>query len=134
MALSTEGAIRSLDAAYGSTHHADWPATLTLRLYDGNPLDGGVELDVTDYPGYASAAVTNNGTNFPAASVDGVKSSALVTACTATGDWLDAPKYAGLCDGADLLEVVEQSIDGVEIPTTGGAVQVALHFFYDEVV
>lgn len=134
MALSTEGAIRSLDASYGASHHADWPASLTLRLYDGNPLDDGAELLDADYPGYASVAVTNNGTNFPAASVDGVKSSATITVCTATDDWLDSPKYAGLCDGSDLLEVVEQSIDSAEIPRAGGAVKVALHFFYNEVV
>ncbi len=50
-----------LDARWGS----GTPATRYFALFNGNPTSGGTEASGT---GYARVSVTNNSTNFPAAS------------------------------------------------------------------
>jgi hypothetical protein len=59
-----------LDEILGATSWVP-PATVYLGLYSTAPTGygtGGVEMDGTTEPGYARLAVTNNATNFPAAS------------------------------------------------------------------
>lgn len=59
-----------LDEVLGATNWAP-PATVYLALFSASPTGlgvGGTEFDGTAEPGYARLAVTNNATNFPAAS------------------------------------------------------------------
>jgi hypothetical protein len=68
-----------LDAIFGSTTLG--PASFVLRLWTENPLDGGVEVTGANL---TAPTITNNSTNFPAAS-DGVKTSAAFTVGPSTG-------------------------------------------------
>ncbi len=72
-----------LDQLYGS----GTPATLYFALFSAAPdPDGTGGTEITG-GSYARAAVTNNGTNFPAAAA-GVKSNAnAITWASATADW-----------------------------------------------
>lgn len=126
MGLSVDGAILSLDAMYGDDASSVMPGSFTIRLYDGDPRDTGTELDSgTDSPGYAAlSGVTNNSTNFPAADVDGTKTTAEFTVCTATGTWDAAPAYAAICDGSTVLEVV--ALDAGPVPVNTDDVNVTL--------
>lgn len=120
--LSVEGANRALDARWGSAHAAGFPSTVTVRMWNGDPLESGVELDSTNYPGYASFTVTNNDTNFPDAS-GGSKTTAELAGGTATGDWDDAPTHFTLADGSTILEVIEvQNVEG--LPGNGDPITV----------
>lgn len=66
--IATYGANSLLDAMVGP----GWtpPATVYFGLYAVLPTDttAGTEFDGTTEPGYARVAMTNNATNFPAAS------------------------------------------------------------------
>lgn len=126
MGQSVAGAILSLDAQYGDDASSVMPASFTIRLYDGDPRDTGVELDSgTDSPGYAAlSGVTNNSTNFPAADVDGTKTTPQFTVCTASGTWDAAPAYAALCDGTDVLRVIP--LDSGPVPVAADDVNVTL--------
>lgn len=68
-----------LDAIFGSTTLG--PASFVLRLWDDNPVDGGVEVTGANL---TAPTVTNNATNFPAAS-NGTKTSAPITVGPSTG-------------------------------------------------
>lgn len=58
-----------LDHVYGGGDYTR-PATVYVHLYTVAPTDagGGTEVDTADWTNYAAVAVTNNATNFPAAS------------------------------------------------------------------
>lgn len=127
---STVMAGRLLDLSYGNGRGASMPASVTVRLYAGDPLAGGVELTDTDSPGYAELVVTNNSTNFPNAA-SGAKTTPYFTVCTATDVWDAAPTHAALCDDTTLLDVV--ALADSSIPTSGGAVTVSFVLFYNEV-
>jgi hypothetical protein len=72
-----------LDLLYGS----GTPATLYVGLYTSTPGPDGTGGTEVSGGSYARKAVTNNGTNFPAA-VDGIKSNGTaITFATATADW-----------------------------------------------
>jgi len=78
------------------------PATVYIALYTAAPTDagGGTEVDDTD-TGYARVEVTNNSTNWPAAS-DGAKSNGEdFTFPTATDDWGTVVAFGILDDGID---------------------------------
>jgi len=68
-----------LDAIFGSTTLG--PASFVLRLWDDNPTDGGTEVTGANL---TAPTVTNNSTNFPAAS-NGSKTSAAITVGPSTG-------------------------------------------------
>lgn len=91
---------RALQACYGSQRSALWPATFTLHLYDGHPLDGGTEL--TSAGGYTSIPVANTDANFPV--VSGEIDGPLQDFPISTGAWSDTGRYAGLKDGTTLVE------------------------------
>lgn len=70
MSKSTYLANAILDEILGATNWTP-PGTVYLGLYSTAPTGygtGGTEFDGTTEPGYARVAVTNNSTNFPAAS------------------------------------------------------------------
>lgn len=85
MALgSTTAKNKALDAMYGASASAACPATYYLALFSSDPASGGTEISGG---GYARVAVTNNGTNFPAAS-GGVKSTgAAISFPTSSAAW-----------------------------------------------
>ena len=60
-----------LDHVLGGADYAR-PATVYVALYSAAPTDtgGGTELTTGTAPGYARIAITNNATNFPAATTN----------------------------------------------------------------
>lgn len=73
-----------LAARYGPARAAGMPATFTLELWDGHPLQGGAQLPLTN--GYAPAAVAHASWSTPAQR----KTTVLVTFAAPTGAWPSA--------------------------------------------
>lgn len=122
MLIDTAAQNKSLDNDYGSTKGANAPAAHEVALFDGDPTQGGTEL--TSDGGYARVTLTNNGTNWPAAS-SGAKTSATVTFPTSTDAWSDTATWFVLYDHADSVTawdaglVAEISVDAAgETPRT----------------
>lgn len=129
MSLSLEGSILSLRMMYGDDHDALIGGTLTLQLGTLDPDTGAfVELDTGAAPGYASASVTNNSTNFPDPDAEGLLTSALFTVCTASGDWDDAHTHWLLLDGSTPLDTGE--VDSDQIPNSGDVIKQRCRIFY----
>jgi hypothetical protein len=74
----------TLDAWLGSTTLG--PATVYIALFTAAPTAGGGGTEVTG-GSYARVAVTNNATNFPAASGASKSNGTLIDFGTATADW-----------------------------------------------
>ncbi len=74
------------------------PATLYFGLYTAGPTDAGGGTEVSG-SGYARASVTNNLTNFPAASGGTKSNGATITFPTATGNW-GTITHVGIFDAA----------------------------------
>lgn len=99
MGLGNAGENLSLDLLFGGNQSK--PTTLYIGLLDGEPTDGDTGSTVSELSGgsYARVAVTNNTTNFGAAS-GGVKTNATtITFPTATADWGIA-RWAGIFSAA----------------------------------
>jgi len=62
------------------------PATVYIALFTAAPTDAGGGTEVSG-GGYARVAVTNNTTNFPAASNGSKSNGTTITFPTATADW-----------------------------------------------
>jgi hypothetical protein len=62
------------------------PTTVYIALYTAAPTDAGGGTEVSG-GGYARVAVTNNATNFPAASGGSKSNGTTITFPTATADW-----------------------------------------------
>jgi len=83
--MDTAAQNASLDNDYGATKGPNAPASFRLRLWVGDPTNGGEELAASG--GYAPAGgVTNDGANFPPAA-DGSKTAAPQSFGTSTGEW-----------------------------------------------
>lgn len=89
-----------LDAILGSGHASNMPATVYVGLYSSAPTDsgGGSELSGS---GYARVAVTNNSTNWPAASSGQKSNGTDVQFPLSTGVWATATHW-GIFDAATL--------------------------------
>lgn len=74
-----------LDHVFGGSDYTR-PATLYIGLFTAAPTDAGGGTEVTG-GSYARAAVTNNATNFPAASAGAKTNANAITFATATADW-----------------------------------------------
>ena len=74
-----------LDHVYGGSDYAR-PATLYCALFTVAPTSAGGGSEVSG-GSYARVAVTNNATNFPAASAKTKKNGTLIDFGTATADW-----------------------------------------------
>jgi hypothetical protein len=98
MIRDTAAQNKSLDNDYGATKGANAPASHVLALFAGDPNLTGVEL--TSAGGYARVTVTNNGTNWPAAS-DGLKVAAAQSFPASTAAWSDVATHWALFDAAD---------------------------------
>jgi hypothetical protein len=96
--LDTAAQDASLDNDYGATKGANAPSSHELALFTDDPRLGGVELDATG--GYVRVVVTNDGTNWPAAS-GGMKVGAFQTFPDSTAAWSDTAKWWVLFDHAD---------------------------------
>jgi hypothetical protein len=72
VSLSDYLELELLDHVLGGADYSR-PATVYVALYSAAPTDsgGGTELTSGTAPGYARIAVTNNATNFPAATTNG---------------------------------------------------------------
>lgn len=92
-AKETSTANQTLDKWFGNTNFTP-PATWEIGLLD----EGSVELAGG---GYARVELTNNSTNFPAASGKEKKIAVEVTFDVATDDWTEA-HYIGCWDGGTL--------------------------------
>ena len=77
-----------LDSILGDNAGALMPATVYVGLYTVEPSDGGGGTEVIGN-GYGRVAVTNNSTNWPAASAGEKRNGAKVEFGQATGDWGD---------------------------------------------
>lgn len=74
-----------LDHVFGATTYTA-PATLYVALYTAAPTDAGGGTEVSG-GSYARAAVTNNTTNWPAASGGAKSNGAAITFPTPTANW-----------------------------------------------
>lgn len=96
-----------LDHVFGAAAYTA-PATLYVAAYTAAPTDAGGGTEATG-GAYARVAVTNNATNFPAASAGAKSNGTTITFPTATASWgtilaaalLDAAtagNFLGWCD------------------------------------
>lgn len=83
MAMSTYLQNLDLDARYGS----GTPATIYVALSTADPTADASGLAEPSGNGYARLAVTNNATNFPAASAGAKSNGAALTFTNPTGAW-----------------------------------------------
>jgi hypothetical protein len=106
-----------LDLAFGAVAYSR-PATVYLEPYEANPNDAGAGGDVPD-SGYSSrVAVTNNATNFPAAS-GGVKTLAVAqTLYTASG--AETLTGVGIWDAASSGNLLGLFVPGANLVTSSG--------------
>jgi hypothetical protein len=74
-----------LDHVFGNAAYTA-PATLYVALFTAAPTDAGGGTEVTG-GSYARKAVTNNSTNFPAASAGAKSNGAAITFVQATASW-----------------------------------------------
>jgi len=74
-----------LDHVLGNAAYSA-PATVYIALYTAAPTDAGGGTEVSG-GSYARAAVTNNATNFPAASGGAKANGTEIAFATATADW-----------------------------------------------
>lgn len=112
-----------LDHCFGNAAYSA-PATLHVALYTVAPSDAGGGTEVAG-GSYARSAVTNNATNFPAASGGAKSNGTAITFPTATGSWgtvvaigiLDASSGGNLLAWADLAaSKTVASGDSFQIP------------------
>ncbi len=92
-----------LDHVFGGSDYAR-PATLYIALYTSAPSDSGGGTEVSG-GSYARAAVTNNTTNFPAASGGSKANGTAITFAQATAGW-GTVSHVGVFDaltGGNLL-------------------------------
>ena len=115
----------SLDATFGS----GTPATLYLAVSTTTPNKDGTGFTEPVGNGYARVAITNNTTNFPAATTVGgqgqIQIATVQTFPTATGDW-GSCTYVGVFDaptGGNLRWMAQMSV--AKSPTSGDALQFA---------
>ena len=122
MIRDTAAQNKSLDNDYGATKGANAPASHALALFAGDPSIDGVEL--SSMGGYARVTITNNGTNWPAAT-DGEKVCAAQTFPASTAAWSAEATHWALYgsdgnwwDCGDLPDVVTVAAAGVTVSVT----------------
>ena len=86
-----------LDHVFGNAAYSA-PATLYVGLFTATPNDAGGGTEVSG-GSYARAAVTNNATNFPAASGGAKSNGTAITFPMATGSWGTITSF-GIFDAA----------------------------------
>lgn len=86
MAFTTYTDNKFLDLMFGATAYTA-PVTLYVGLSTTTPAVGGTGISEPAGNAYGRVAVTNNTTNFPAASNGSKSNGAIITFPTATGSW-----------------------------------------------
>ncbi len=94
----------ALDANYGSTRSALWPATVYLHLYNLNPLSGGLELTLGT-GGYEPIAIANTNTSWNAASNGQKTNKATFAFAASTAAWSAPATWWWLGDAAKGLTI-----------------------------
>lgn len=112
----------ALACMFGDAHSTSAPATWSVKLYDGDPLTTGVELDAVG--GYAALAVANTTANWPAPSSGAIISAAFDFG-TSSAAWSDTATHVVVADGVGatgiwysraLAEPITVSAAGVVVP------------------
>jgi hypothetical protein len=85
--LSDTHANNILDLAFSKATNG-FPATLYVGLSSSTPTNTGTNVTEPSGSGYARVAVTNNATNWPAASARSKANGTAITFPAATGDWV----------------------------------------------
>lgn len=86
--MSDAHANQMLDLFFSKASNTTVPATLYFGLSSTTPTNTGTNVTEPSTGSYARVAVTNNSTNFPAASGRQKANGTAVTFPTATGDWV----------------------------------------------
>lgn len=89
-----------LDHVFGGSDYSR-PATLYVALCTAAPTDASTGSTITEPSGgsYARVAVTNNATNFPAASGGAKANGTVITFPSATGSW-GTVTHLAVCDAS----------------------------------
>lgn len=117
-----------LDNNYGPTRGPNAPDNLECALFNGDPQDDGIELDPTDNPGYAPAAVDQD-TAWAGAAAGAT--TALVQFDDPTDAWADEATHWLLRDpdtgvGWDCAAL----LDPLDITDAGDGPQIAVTILY----
>jgi len=91
----------ALDACYGGLHASNWPATLWVHLYGGNPTTGGPELSSAG--GYAPTSFPNDDSGWSPATGGQKINASTPTFPVSTGAWSAAASYFWLTDSESSL-------------------------------
>jgi hypothetical protein len=90
----------SLDACYGSGHASNWPNTLYIHLFAGDPTLGAMEINGG---GYVPITMGNDGTHW-AAAMAGLKTNAILEQFPpSTGAWSAPATFVWLTDQLSAL-------------------------------
>jgi hypothetical protein len=87
----------SLDACYGSGHASDWPSTVYLHLFQGDPTLGAPEISGGNY---GPVSIANDSTHWPNASAGQKVNGRVATLPTSNGPWSAVANYFWLTDAA----------------------------------
>ena len=117
-----------LDHVFGGAAYTA-PATIyaaacTAAVSDSNT---GTTITECDYTSYARVAITNNATNFPAASGGAKANGTAITFPTSTGGADDTVTYIALCDAAtngNLLGWAD--LDASKVVGVGDTLEIAI--------
>lgn len=117
---------------YGDARAAIAPASFTLHLYDGHPLDGGAELPATG--GYLPVPVANTTANFPLP-VNGQQEMVPQDFAAATAAWPNVGRYAALKDPSGTLVEYWRLARGhmVKINEAGAVARVPGSLFHNDI-
>lgn len=107
-----------LDAAFGSGHAAGFPATVYVALFTAAPNDAGGGTEAAG-GSYARVAVTNNTTNWGAASGSQKKNATTIQFPTATAGWGTATHFA-IMDAASGGSIIHHNALAAPLAVTTG--------------
>lgn len=106
-----------LDHVFGAAAYTA-PATLYVSLHTADPTDAGTGAEVSG-GSYARAAVTNNATNWPAASGGTKSHGTAIEFVTATGAWGTVTHF-GIRDALTVGNLLAHgALDESKAPSTG---------------
>lgn len=117
----------ALDALWGAGHGASMPSTFQVGLLDGDPSDGGAELDSDG--GYARITRANNATTWLPADA-GVKSSVPLPFPDPTDAWSADADYWGIYVAGVLFDYGPLS-DTLQVTGAGTGPRITLARYFD---
>lgn len=117
----------ALDALWGAGHGASMPTTFQVGLLDGDPTDGGAELDPDG--GYARITRTNNASTWLPADA-GAKVSVVLTFPDATDAWSADATWWGIYVSGALFDYGPLA-DTLQVTGAGDGPQITLARYFD---